>query len=570
MSSQDNNDNMFEEEVEGEEEEPRQTTATSGSKRQKSGTTAKSTSDSPLVKVRKQMAPRSDVWAHFIKQIVDPKLANCRYCGAEIGCDTKTNGTSTMRGHITRCKLFKAHEEAGSQKVLSSDPSGVMTTTMKYDKELFRRSVNEMIVLNELPFSFVESEGFRRFCFNLLPCYHVHCRRTATKDIFAMFLQEKVALKKLFTSEKKRISLTTDIRVAPTTSCSYMVVTAHWIDANWVMQKRIINFKPVIDHKGETIASHLVQCLEEWGIEKVFTVTVDNAKENDKALRLFMDALRLKEAHVRQSIVAIRNAVKYVRSSSTRYKSFELRVETGNVSRGSLCLDVVTRWNSTYLMLSAALKLRVAFQKMLEEDMPYNEYFLEHETDEDGVVRELPPQKRIGPPSNADWEEVGKMVKFLKIFFNCTLAFSASKSVTSSMCYNEIFIVEKNLIALSTHNDERVRNQAGSMRAKFDKYWDGILNMNPLVIIASVMDPRNKMQFATICIDKLYGKNTIGQVRPLDQEVDIQSLTSQVLSLIYLMMMSMIGLMKFTWRWTMKLEMKNYVVSLTSTCWRKL
>lgn len=137
--------------------------------------------------------------------------------------------------------------------------------------------------------------------------------------------------------------------------------------------------------------------------------------------------------------MAIRNAVNYVRSSTTRCKSFELRVETGNASRDSLCLDVVTRWNSTYLMLNVALKLRVSFQKMLEEDMPYNKYFLENETEEEGEIHVLSPKKRIGQPSSADWDDVEKIVKFLRIFFNCTLTFSASKSVTSSMCYNEFF-----------------------------------------------------------------------------------------------------------------------------------
>ena len=86
--------------------------------------------------------------------------------------------------------------------------------------------------------------------------------------------------------------------------------------------------------------------------------------------------------------MAIRNAVKYVRSSGPRLQSFQLRVLTGKVSRGSLSLDCTTRWNSTYLMLCAALKFRVAFEKLLAEDMLYNDYFNEEE--ETG-------QKRVGP-----------------------------------------------------------------------------------------------------------------------------------------------------------------------------
>ena len=388
--------------------------------------------------------------------------------------------------------------------------------------------MNEMIVLNEEPFSFVESEGFRRFCHNVLPMYTVHCRRTATEDIFKMFMLEKARLKQLFADEKQRVSLTTDIWVAPTTSYSYMVVTAHWIDRNWEMQKRIISFKPITDHKGDTISDHLSLCISDWGIDKVFTVTVDNAKANDKALRLFAETCRLIGpnalvrdgslmhmrccAHilnlivrdglseVKQSVMAIRNAVKYVRSSGTRLQSFQLRVLTGKVSRGSLSLDCITRWNSTYLMLSAALKFKVAFEKLKAEDMLYNDYFMELE--ENG-------QKRVGPPTSEGWEEVQRLVKFLKIFFGCTLAFSASKTVTSTICYNEIVIIERNLIALSNSRDGVPQIQAKEMRNKFEKYWDGLLNMNPLIIIASVFDPRNKMQFASICFDKLYGKDSL-------------------------------------------------------------
>ena len=242
---------------------------------------------------------------------------------------------------------------------------------------------------------------FKRFCHN---------------DIFGMFMKEKSSLKQLFSSEKKRVSLTTDIWTVPTTSYSYMVVTSHWIDRNWDMEKRIISFKHVTYHKGHT-TEHLSRCLADWGIEKVITGTVDNAKGNDKApLRLFTEACRqlgpnalIKDgellhmccayvlnlivkdglADVKESVVAIRNAVKYVRSSGTRLQSFQLRVLTVKVSRASLSLDCITSWNSTYLMLSAALKFRVAFKKLLAEDMLYNNY--SKESEENG-------QKRVGPP----------------------------------------------------------------------------------------------------------------------------------------------------------------------------
>ncbi|KAF8087297.1 hypothetical protein N665_0591s0001 [Sinapis alba] len=322
-------------------------------KKKKRKETGRSISDLPP-KPRKKIAHRAKCCEYFIQREDDPGQCNCRF---------KTVGTSPMINHIARCKLYKADQESKTQTQLTGNSSGP-ALTVRYDASLFRRSVNEMIILSALLFDFVESEGFRCFCHNELPMYTVHCRRTATKDIFARFV-----------FKKQRVSLTTDIWVAPTNSVSYMVVTSRWIDANWVLQKMILSFKPVTDHKEDTIAEHLISCLAEWGIEKVFTMTVDNAKGNDNAL----------------NIIAICNAVKYVRSSGPRLKSFELRVDT------------------------------VAFEKMLTEDKLYNEYFLE--LDENGL-------KRVGPPISSSWDEVQRFVKFLRIFFNCTLVFLASKTVT--------------------------------------------------------------------------------------------------------------------------------------------
>lgn len=144
--------------------------------RKRSATERSSTDHPPVAK--KRQAHRAPVWEHFIQNEDNLSVCKCRYCGQQIGCDSKKNGTSAMNNHIGRC---------GKQPGLGTDGSGVLTA-VTYDATLFRRSVNEMIVLNELPFSFVESEGFRRFCHNVLPMYTVHCRKTATEDIFGMFM----------------------------------------------------------------------------------------------------------------------------------------------------------------------------------------------------------------------------------------------------------------------------------------------------------------------------------------------------------------------------------------------
>ena len=100
------------------------------------------------------------------------------------------------------------------------------------------------------------------------------------------------------------------------------------------------------------------------------------------------------------------------------------------------------------------------------------------------------------------------LLKFLIIFYNSTLVVSASTSVSSHKCYGEIVTIEKNLIRLSQSFDKELKSKADGMKAKFEKYWDALENVNMMVIVAYVFDPTKKMQFTKLCFEKLYGKET--------------------------------------------------------------
>nr|GMC71737.1 zinc finger BED domain-containing protein RICESLEEPER 2-like [Ipomoea batatas] len=144
-----------------------------------------------------------------------------------------------------------------------------------------------------------------------------------------------------------------------------------------------------------------------------------------------------------------------------------------------------------------AFKNKAAFDRMVDEDKLYDSYFQE---DENG-------KRRVGPPLSDDWKNVRRLVQFLKIFYDATLAFSSYKNVTSSHCFNDICTIEANLNVFTSSRDVNMSNMAFEMKKKFDKYWEG-LEINKLLIISSVLDPRSKMGFVTICFEKLYGKDT--------------------------------------------------------------
>ena len=63
-----------------------------------------------------------------------------------------------------------------------------------------------------------------------------------------------------------------------------MVITTHWIDKNWTLHKRIINFCPITSHRGEDLGKSISKYLHEWGLHRIFTATVDNAGSNSTAI----------------------------------------------------------------------------------------------------------------------------------------------------------------------------------------------------------------------------------------------------------------------------------------------
>ena len=160
------------------------------------------------------------------------------------------------------------------------------------------------------------------------------------------------------------------------------------------------------DHKGETISRNIEICLREWGVDGIFTLTVDNTSSNGTIIKFLQtvtkdwkgNVLEHKILHMRccahilnlivgdglkeidASIARVREAMRYVKSSPNRNQIFRSFVERlGIESKCLLSLDVATRWNSTYLMLDTAENFEKVFLRMDFEDDSYSSYFLNKE-----------------------------------------------------------------------------------------------------------------------------------------------------------------------------------------------
>ncbi|XP_038679468.1 zinc finger BED domain-containing protein RICESLEEPER 2-like [Tripterygium wilfordii] len=469
---------------------------------------------------------KSIVWDHFETMVVKGKgkRAVCNHCKHDYACNTTVNGTSTLRTHLLHYCPNSPIKEDKSQKTLSFEGKGNLVAH-SFSKERSTLACVEMVIIDELPFRFVEGIGFKRFMKEVQPRFDPPSRSTVARKVWSVYLDRKATFKSIISSNNQRVSLTTDTWTS-IQNVNYMALTAHFIDDDWKLHKRILNFCQITNHKGDAIGRLIERCLSDWGIERVFTITVDNASANDGAIRYVARQLRhwktllfegnllhmrccahiinlivsdgLSEMH--SSIKSIRKACKYTRSSPSWLEKFRQCLVLEKIdSKGLMPLECKTRWNSIYLMLEAALKVQRAFERLEEETTDYVRYFDSNDDDDDDENQQSKRRRvddvrrKLMPPSASDWSYARVFVKFLKKFYDATLKLSSYKTVTANVPFREIYMMADALKKAMRSDDEFLKKVATSMKTKFDKYWGNIKDVNQVVVLAVVLDPRYKM-----------------------------------------------------------------------------
>ncbi|KAK9050562.1 hypothetical protein SSX86_030468 [Deinandra increscens subsp. villosa] len=306
--------------------------------------------------------------------------------------------------------------------------------------------------------------------------------------VFLVMNLERKEFKKLLDSVD-RVSITTDMWTS-IQNIHYMVVTCHFVDSNFDLHKIILSFVDVPPpYSGANIFDCLFKCLKDWNIEmKVATLTVDNARTNNVVARNLMVNVNSQKKllldgdlfHVRccahilnllvqdglseiQGIIhSVRESVKHVCASPARLHTFTELTKQLKMKQKHLILDVTTRWNATYAMLSTALEFKAVFKNYADRETTYNTL-----------------------PSDADWKKSRR----------------CSEYPTSNLFLVELYAIKEALANVAKDENDCMKSMASKMKEKFDKYW-GYSNL--LISISAILDPRYKMKlinlsFNTIC-----------------------------------------------------------------------
>jgi hypothetical protein len=103
--------------------------------------------------------------------------------------------------------------------------------------------------------------------------FQILSRYTMMKDCIKLFLFEKEKLRAMYLTTSARVCFTIDMWTS----------VQNLIDSDLNLNKRILNFSLVYNHKWETTGKKVESCMLERGISSIFTITVDNASFNDTA-----------------------------------------------------------------------------------------------------------------------------------------------------------------------------------------------------------------------------------------------------------------------------------------------
>ncbi|XP_050104865.1 zinc finger BED domain-containing protein RICESLEEPER 1-like [Malus sylvestris] len=132
---------------------------------------------------------------------------------------------------------------------------------------------------------------------------------------------------------------------------------------------------------------------------------------------------------------------------------------------------------------------------------------VEDEKDEDGIiiVCQTKGKKRVGPPTEEDWSKAEVFVKFLRVFYDVTLRVSASTHPTVHTGLHDVIKVETAINNLESRanmqvgllSEQLLKAMASDMRSKYEKYFDSYHELNPLIVIGLVLDPRFKLRHVT-------------------------------------------------------------------------
>ncbi|CAA0820104.1 Zinc finger BED domain-containing protein DAYSLEEPER [Striga hermonthica] len=478
---------------------------------------------------------KSVVWNDFDRvKRGESFAAICRHC-KRILSGSSTSGTSHLRNHLIRCRRRSNHDVSqlltrGKRKqnnvALSNfayNPSlvkkeivtvastsigqGLNTGGYNFDQRRSQLLLARMIMMHGYSLSMVEDIGFRMFVRNLQPLFDLGTVTRVEADCVEIYRREKQRVYEELDKLPGKVSLSAD-KWTTNVGTEYFCLIAHYVDDSWEVKKKILNFLVIDPSLAEdTLSDLIMSSLGNWDIDrKLFSLTVDNRPSYDKIVCRIRDQLCqnrflmcegqlfdvrcaastikllvqdvLETSH--EIISKVRETIKYVKGSRVTEEKFNEIVHLVGINRQKcLSFDNQFQWDSTYVMLEAALEYKEAFPQLQEHDLDFSMC-----------------------PSGIEWDRLRAVTSILKFFYEVSNVFVGRKHMTANSYFAEICDIHLQLIEWCQKSDDFISSLALKLKSKFDEYWK---KCSLIMAIAAILDPRFKMKLVEYYYPQIYG-----------------------------------------------------------------
>ncbi|XP_031280216.1 zinc finger BED domain-containing protein RICESLEEPER 2-like [Pistacia vera] len=204
--------------------------------------------------------------------------ARCLIFSKSYAYGSSPHRTKNLRHHIEGCP--KRTISSVDQLMMDCDTK---LRRLRISQEIYHEKMTIGSIKHNYPYLIMKHEGIRDVHIYLNHEVKPYTRNTAKADCLKIYYREKEKIKLALERVSGTICLTSDIWSSCTTD-GHISLTAHYVDENWELQSRILNFCHIPPLHSRALLSKIVyDFLKDWGIEKkVFSLTLDNASNNDK------------------------------------------------------------------------------------------------------------------------------------------------------------------------------------------------------------------------------------------------------------------------------------------------
>ncbi|XP_066333309.1 zinc finger BED domain-containing protein RICESLEEPER 2-like [Miscanthus floridulus] len=449
---------------------------------------------------------KSPMWANFeeIYEVINGSRictkAVCKMCKSTLSTRSSAD-TGHLKRHQKSCRI-KTDQCARVQSRLSYNPDGSVYN-WDYKPKVARSELCRLIAKLDLPLGIGETDAWEEYIVRAHnPRFVKVSRQTTTRDLGKLFNERRNIIKNCVLSGASSVGLTSDIWSGNAKE-DYISVVAHYMTADWELQKKVIGLRLIeVKHTSDNIVEKVACVIEEFGLlDKVFSVTLDNASSNAKAMEtltpMFAGYLGSEPAptpsdpnkvkyhlvhqrcacHIVNLIVKsglkrfkpytedFKTAINFLNSSNQRIALFKNFCIAKGVRPRKFGLDMDVRWNATYLMLKHLLSYKDVFSVFINSN--YGSTLL----------------------TASHWYIADKILEFLEVFYDSTVTLSSVYYPTSPLILHHLLDIITHLHESS--KDQNLFSIVYPMKLKYLKYWKDI----PLLYsFAFILDPRGKMR----------------------------------------------------------------------------